>query len=433
MLFAQRVFGVGVACVAGALLAFDPTWLFVARHDWGSVCLALGLRMGALWMATRAWSSGRPLEAGAAGLLAGLALYNKVDAVPFFAGAGIALLVCRPDVVRELLGARWRQLAWGASGAVVAALPLILSAAAILNASGFLPASTTLGGKAAVALATLDGSYFHRLIATGGVFGALFQVDAPSWGLPLAAAAGAGALVGLTWRGPARETTRIGARFLVPCWIATQAGLLAMPAADRVHHALNVYPLPHLIVAVAGVALWDAIDGTGVLRRTGRYALIALFFLLVASGARVIDRTADLVERTGGRGLWSDASTRLANELDRPEITFVCLDWGFQQTLAFQTERARLVDALWKLKWGQHQLRPWTIRGGPDHVYLLHLGDTDVFGFGAPFMEAVGELDPDSVEVETWNDREGQPAFTAVRILAAHVVTYRDGFHIRLP
>ncbi|MGH0033405.1 MAG: glycosyltransferase family 39 protein [Myxococcota bacterium] len=432
MLFTRRLFGTGAACVAGTLLAVDPTWLFVARHDWGSVSLALLCRMGALLLVLRAWDSGRKLEAAAAGLVAGLAVYNKVDAVPFLAAATIAGALARPDAVRGLLGPRWRLLAWAAAGAVVGALPLILSAARILDASGRLSDAAGLTGRIAVARATLDGSYFHRLIDTGGVFEALSQVDAPSWPLPMAGLAGLGVLTIWVLRGPRSAPATRGALFLLLAALGTEAGLLALPAADRVHHALNVYPLPHLAVAGAGLFLWRRWDAVGALPRAGRAGLLALLALLAAMGLRVIDRTADLVEQTGGRGLWSDATTRLAASNDRSETTFVCLDWGFQQSLAFQTERARIVDAVWKLRWGHHQIEPWTLRGDTDHVYLLHEGDTAVFGLGEPFLEAARALPSDRVEIESWEDREGSSAFVSVRILGPHVVRYRDRYDIDL-
>ena len=55
MLWIRAVWGVGVAVLAGALLACDPSFLFVTRHDWGSVSLALVCRGGGLWLLATGW------------------------------------------------------------------------------------------------------------------------------------------------------------------------------------------------------------------------------------------------------------------------------------------------------------------------------------------------------------------------------------------
>jgi hypothetical protein len=432
MLFANALLGLGPACALGALLAFDPTWLFVARHDWGSVSLALGLRMGALLLALRAWRTGGLGAALAAGAAAGLAVYNKVDAVPFLAGAAAGLAAARPDVVRSLVAER-RRRALGlaaAAGAALGALPLIASADRILRASGTLSESSGLAVKARVALATLDGSYFHRLIEDHGSFATMLEGPSPSWALPWALAAGLVVLAVRSLR--SGEDARL-ARFVVVSWAVTQAGLLAVPAADRVHHALNVYPLPHLAVVAAAAWAWRAAPGSGrTASGVARALLVVAGLALLGSGAWTIDRTADLIERTGGRGLWSDASTRLVHALDREGTTFVCLDWGFHQTLAFQTDHARVLDPVWRLRFARQEGRTWEMRGGAGYVYLVHDGPIDVTGFGAPFLAAVRALDPEQVEVRHWADREGGPALVSVRFRRPHDLLWRDGFEVRL-
>jgi len=433
MLWAYALLGLAPACLAGALLAVDPTWLFVARHDWGSVSLALLLRAGALLLAMRAWRSGGAGAAAGAGIAAGLALYNKIDAAPFLVGAAAGLAAARPGVVRALVVRREaRTLAgWGVAGAVLGVLPLLASLGSILDASRSLSASSGLGVKATVALGTLDGSYFHRLIDHAGSFTTMFEGPSPAWGLPLAGSAALVVLGVRAVRGPDADARAV-ARFLAVAWLATQAGLLAMPAADRVHHALNVLPLPHVAVAAAALALWRRAAGDGAAARAGRAVLVVALGALLASGARVVDRTADLIERTGGRGLWSDASGDLAREWDRPGVSFVCLDWGFHQTLAFQTEHARLLDPVWRLRFVRQAGRSWSRRGDADSVYLVHEDPIDVARFGEPFLAHVATLPPDVVEVRRWRDREGTPAFTAVRVLAPHELAWRDGFHVRL-
>src|SRR3990172_8938280 len=51
-LFAGRLLGAPTAVATGALLALDPAFLFVSRHDWGSFALGLVLRCGGFCLAT---------------------------------------------------------------------------------------------------------------------------------------------------------------------------------------------------------------------------------------------------------------------------------------------------------------------------------------------------------------------------------------------
>ena len=72
--------------------AFDPSFLFVSRHDWGSVALALVFRGGGLYLATTGWARASLVRLAAGGLLLGLGIYNKIDFAPFVAGAGLPQL-----------------------------------------------------------------------------------------------------------------------------------------------------------------------------------------------------------------------------------------------------------------------------------------------------------------------------------------------------
>jgi hypothetical protein len=433
MLFAARLLGPAGALAAGALLAFDPTFLFVARHDWGSVSLALVCRMGGLLLALAAWQRDGARLAAASGLVLGLGLYNKVDAAPTLGAAALALAACRPDVVRTLLLERRGALLAGLAGAALGALPLLLSIPAIVRAGSALSEASSLSEKLAVARMTLDGSYFHRLMETGGHFGRMLETGSPVWALPLAcAAAVAVLLVGL--RDPtARRGPGSAGLFLLLTWLGAQLGLLAVPGANRVHHAMNVHPFPHLVVAGALSSLLARAPSGPAARRAARAVAVAVVAALALHGGWLALRTLAIVERSGGRGLWSDATTRLARELDRPEVTLVCLDWGFHQNVSFQTEHARVREPTWHFR---TSALPWQGAGGADHHYLVHEPDFDVFGYTPAFLAAVAEVaerDPARVESRVWSDREGGPVFRSVRFLGPHIIEYAAGrFRVRV-
>ena len=91
MLWMRAVWGVGIAVLAASLLALDPSFLLVARHDWGSVSLALICRGGGLWLLARGWQLDSRPRLALGGMLLGLGVTNKLDAATFVLGAALAL------------------------------------------------------------------------------------------------------------------------------------------------------------------------------------------------------------------------------------------------------------------------------------------------------------------------------------------------------
>ncbi len=102
--FSRRVFGEATALTTTALLCFDPSFLLLARHDWGSFSLSFLLRGVALWCGWRWWESRRATWLWTAAFAAGLAFYNKVDIAIFAAAVGTAGLV----VAAKPLALAWR-------------------------------------------------------------------------------------------------------------------------------------------------------------------------------------------------------------------------------------------------------------------------------------------------------------------------------------
>ena len=107
-----------------------------------------------------------------------------------------------------------------------------------------------------VLLSTLDGSHFYRLIQAGGLFDRMFAEPGPTTALPIFLLAG----VAITWllarRSDTQRKSAIG--FLLVATLFITVVMLAIPGAVRAHHMLNLLPFVHMIVAIAGVGLWDA-------------------------------------------------------------------------------------------------------------------------------------------------------------------------------
>jgi hypothetical protein len=274
-------------------------------------------------------------------------------------------------------------------------------------------------------LAALDGSYFARLLHAGGSFAQMGDVaGAPATFFP--------ALYVASWLGLAlwlvreRRHGRVWTahRFALLAALLTQVGMLLLPHAVRIHHVLNAWPLPQLVVAIALREAWRRAGATSAPLR----GVLALgLAVALAASVRVDLRTLDFARTTGGKGLWSDSLERLAPELSGARL--VALDWGFAGPLRFTDPALRIDEPIWRMR-GRH---PTTLEGDDTSVYLLHERPLAVFPFGPALLDAVAALPPGQARIEPHADRDGDTAFVTLRFAGPHRLVYRGGrFEVQL-
>jgi len=434
MLFARRLLGARIALVAGLLLAVDPAFLFVSRHDWGSFALGFACRGAGLWLALAGFERGSAARLAGAGLLLGLGVSNKLDAAVPLAAAACAALFVAPGAARARL-ARPRELA-------ALLLGLLLGAAAILP--GALPAlrfaGHAAGGGAGLAgelpeklamwRTLLDGTHFLRLLQAGGRFEALASAEGGAATLfaPALLASSLALALRLGRRRPWRRAERAEA-FLLAALVLSAAALLALPGAARIHHAMNVFPLPHLVVACALVDAWER-AGRGPARTALRsFAALALA-LLVASALRADQATLAEIRERGGRGRWSDALETFARELEAaPPGPVLSFDWGFHAPLLLLAPGLDLREPIWALRTAP----PGTeLPGTPGSVYLVQDPRYRVFPFGDELLAAVARLPEGAASVRRHLDRSGDVAFLSIRIDRPHRIVRGDRIEVVL-
>ena len=318
MLWADRVLGRSVALASGALLLADPTLLFVTRHDWGSVALALLCRGAGLYFATLGWKTRRPLHLGLAGLAFGLGLYNKVDFAAFLGAAALALVLVRP----------------GGPGPGAAPAGARLGSPGLRRRRGAhhpLDSTADPGDLAGGDARSLRGA------AAGGVEHPRRHLFLPPLDLPAVAT-----------NASSRSRTSRWACSVSPSWAACRcsrpspgelpvclpsppdAGLRgrrgrAHPARPPGNARRPTRP-PHderlpLPAPPGGLGPGRALDGSGP-RGIPGYAVRAgatvVFAVILASSSWMTVRTFELLEASGGRGYWSDALERFAEEVEAP-------------------------------------------------------------------------------------------------------------------
>jgi hypothetical protein len=407
----------------------------VSRHDWGSFSLALLLRCAGLHLFATGWSP--PAECAAsrrraaftlfgAGLCFGLGVYNKVDFAVPLAAAALALLLVAPRTVADGLRRQSRRLLTVAAGMLIGAPPvlrglgtaLFFARGAPATAAGADPWSEKLGALRCM----LDGSYFDRLMRAGGSFERMFDVDTAASSPFLAIYALA--IVFLAGRLALRARRGIwepAPAFVLATAIFASLGILATPRAIRIHHVLGVYPFPQYVVALAILGL------AGPPGRRARRAVATGVAALALGGSLWTSlRTIDTIERSHGKGRWSDATAELARELaSQPGSVAVSLDWGFHAPLHFLDRGLELREPIWGIVRAGRTAIPWSFQGDGRVWYLLWDRDFAVFPVGPAFLDAVRALGSERVAIRVHADREGDPAFVTVRIAGPHRIVYR--------
>ncbi len=435
MLWARETLGIRIAIVAGLLLVTDPSFLLTARHDWGSFALGFCCRCGGLYFLTVGWRRGTIAPPFVGGLLLGLGVYNKIDFGVFVAAAAVALALTFPRIVRESLRTWRRQALPVGLGFALGAAPMISGATAALSVTGKVFRRQNLGAgdwaeKFHTFAATLDGSYFHELMLSGGSFERMAQApNAASGPFLVVFALSLAYLAVALWRDRRAGELDPAQAFVWAATLLIAIGIFLTPRAVRIHHALNIYPFPQFVVALTLARIHSRRDaGPGAIRRAASVAALAL---LVAGNLLVTARTLEHMRSTGGKGRWSDSLDAFAQELSsRPGTVAVSLDWGFDGPLRFAARDLGLVEPVWSMRSAHRPGRAWRFSGSARHVYLLFDEDFAVFDFGPKFLTTARALDPASVEIRRHFDREGDSTFVSVRFARPHQLKYDGNFEV---
>jgi Dolichyl-phosphate-mannose-protein mannosyltransferase len=406
MLGARRWLGFGTGIIAGLLLAFDPTFFFVSVLDWGVAVPSFVCRCACFYFAIRWKDLYKMRDAFLVGLFAGLGFFNKADFVIFLLAIAIAALVCywrkSLDAIRQHSG----SVALACLGFAIGAGPMLLKIPRMLalTISGPHPnAPGEFGVKFKTLLSMYDGSHSYRLMNVGGVFERMYDGTAgprAAFGVAVIAALVTFAFVF------DKQLTKVRAiMFLIVAGILITLGVFLLPDAVRIHHALLVYPLPHLIIAAVVAVVWSS-------RALSRTIAILAVAIVCLSGLRSVAATQKLIRQTGGRGRWSERLNEFCREnRDRSDLTIVSLDWGFNEQLMFLSDGPQLSEPFWDF----NQTLP-PLPADPSYIYLAHPAEYSVLKYDVAYLNQLRN-DP-SVEITPHFDRQNEVAFYSIRFRA---------------
>jgi len=366
-LLLRRVAGRRAALVGCGLLATDSLYLLTTCFDWGPVALQHLLILSGMLLLLGFYQRRSLIQLALGCFLLGLAMWDKALAVWMLGGIGLALILVFPrQIVRVITLPR---LAVAALAFALGALPLI-----VYNVEKPL---ATFRGNASWDTSDLKGK--GRLLAATADGGALFGwINMEDWqtvdpqlpqGVLETAAARISALAGHPRRslalcafvlalllaplarGPALRAILFALLAMAIAW--AQMAITAN-AGGSVHHAVLLWPLPQMVIAVSFAA------ASRRLRAAGIPALGVVVAVLMVSGLLVTNEYHSVILRNGGSPNWTDAIFRLADSMKgtSPDNVF-CMDWG-------------IMDSMRLLSRGKLPLRV-----GTDPINKPSLDDTD--------------------------------------------------------
>ena len=377
--FAKEEYGETAAAIAAVLIATDPSLIMLSRCDNGPTVVAFLTRSFSLWMAARWWrSGGKSIYLVATGFFAGLGFYDKIN----FSWFIIALLFT--GMVAYLIGKRRPKLSlWAVLLTLVAGLAASLpfwiynlyydwpflsrinQGMKISDYFSLIPQRTEL------LAGMIDGTAPSSLYFTSSDL-ASFPIGKTLL-LPLFL----GSLILVTFVAVIRQQWHL---LFLPGII----GLIAVqifltPKTIGLHHWTMIQPMPHLIVGVAIHLFSSQLCQTVQMKKKVKLTVISILVLVVVIvNCIVISRYHQLLEKTGGSGLFSAAIYDLSDKLKRdyPNSPLQLMDWGLNHSLFFLSSgKLYTNEPFWGL-----------LEGNNDNKLIRELIDDpdNVFIFNAP-------------------------------------------------
>jgi hypothetical protein len=344
----QRVHGRRAAWVGSILLATDVTFLLTTVHDWGPVVLQHLLLAAVMLLAVRWFQTSSSASLIGAAFCCGLAFWDKAVFLWIFSGLVVGCVL----FVREIRARLTRR------SAVVAILAFCLGALPLIvyNLSGPEKLATVRGNlHRSNGLSSVWFVYKLRQLETAwdgsSLFGYLVSEDPgprPGWpdsllerasfavhgftgerrhNFMIAALCAALLLTPLLWRTPARRSLLFAVIAIVVAWLH----MALAGGGGAAHHAVLLWPLPHLVIAIA-------LAEASLRIQFGKWALAAVTGLLVAGNVLVMNQYLYQFIRNGEPVTWTDAVYPLAEDLSRSRASQILLpDWGITDALCVLT------------------------------------------------------------------------------------------------
>lgn len=444
-LLARRMLGERSAVLGALLLASDPTFIFANRLDWGPVSLGMVLKVASLYFLWRWLAENRTGFLALAAFLMGLGLYDKLTFAWFITAVAVSLPMCFPLAVRRLL--RPTALAAGLAAFAAGASPVIAYNLAMPLSSFQGRDMLTFDWRESLPYrkilfqSTFDGGAIYYFVNSVEIADDALPASArPDDAfdaavrhlarlLPLNGSGTTAALIlalltlaALGFAGRIEHAREI--LFTISLVVIIAAAICVTERATGAHHAVMVYPFPHLLIgaAVAGAARQAEAGRAVKIPHAGRVLLVACSLPLVLARIAVDARYLDSFRVRGGAGAWSDAIYRLADYCrQNRDKTYLLMDWGFSTQLLVHSEnriRKQEVFFAWTdLREQERVERLLPTLADPSAVLVFHVPPFETvpsYDFVTKSLKRYGlEAQP----VQTFFQKDGRPIYVVIRVV----------------
>jgi 4-amino-4-deoxy-L-arabinose transferase-like glycosyltransferase len=407
---AERMAGSRAALLGSLLLATDASFLLTNTYDWGPVALQQFLAVtGCLAVSLR-----RPVLGC---FIFGLALWNKAIFVWALSGLAAAVIAAYLPEVRRMLSRR-RTVACCACAFVLGALPLIIYNLRVPNATlhanvhlsfdnfhaKVISLKNTLNGSDLIgivvspeteempksprtAVARLSCWIRDRMGQTYSgpfVYAILFAfLSAPLW-----------------WRSRGRRAGVFSIVFLLVAFFA----MAATRYTGGAHHIVLLYPMPHLLVAIAVVALRP------------KWLAAAVGTSLIAANLMVMNQYISEFERNGSYRLFTDAVYPLSDALGNSEgCSIYALDFGMEDNLHLLRQGRLNMKRAWPVgNYSDGEVAAMISDAGA--LFLNHVPSRQYFEGADGRLQAIARAGGyERRDIRTIADSNGRPQFELFR------------------
>jgi hypothetical protein len=432
-LFLRRAAGNRAALIGCGFLAVDTLYLLTVAYDWGPVALQHLLLLAGLFLLLGFYQTCQVSRLFWGCLLLGLGMWDKALMVWMLGGVFVAGITLYHKNILRVISAK--RVAVSALGFLLGALPLV-----VFNVDTNL---STFRSNTSYDTHDIPGK-FRLLTATadsGGLFGWLnnedWQTPAPheptgaiqTLSANISSLAGhprhnlmlyafiAALLLTPLARGAALRAILFALIAMTIAWL--QMAITAN-AGGSVHHAILIWPLPQMVIAISFAA---------ASRRLGRFGvpvLAAALVLSMISGVLVTNEYFRLLLRNGGGQNWTDAIFRLSDYMKNDSSkTVYCVDWGIMDSLRL-LNRGKLplrvaMNLVTMAQTGESERETLNKAiAAPDSLFLAHTKDFEFFlGNDERLVKYAAGIGYRREMLATIPDSYGRPVYEVYRFAAA--------------
>jgi hypothetical protein len=390
-LFTARYFNRSTAWVATLLLAVDPTYIFATRSDNGPTTVMMICKMGALWLFLMWWQSRKRIFLLLGAFIAGIGVYDKLNFVWFLGALGVAMFTIFPVVTwQRLIREKWYILiSAGASffvGSSIFWAYTFASGGGVFREIGkILIRQTAFGVENSAVFSNLllrFESFVNLLFGREilSFYMSIFDYQSSSSSLS------PGTLIPwlvllvllltiiqiVTGLAFGLHTKKI--LFLVVLTVVIIAASIFTPTNFMYHHLLVAYPFPHLLIAYFLIKTPHILSKIRLKPQFTRNAGYLILFIAVGINLYVVQNTYQILNKTGGKGMWSSAIYTLADYLKDDERVVVVMDWGINLNLLMLTSGKLSTQEPWQefVYTSDYSEKMEALVNQPEAIFVFH-------------------------------------------------------------